>query len=356
MKKSNRKHILFGILTSIISIIFVLLVLEISLRFFYPQSLEREEFDPVFKWRNRPGFSGVIIAENEKDFFTKFKINKDGFRGEELRENAKYKIMTIGDSFTFGKGVEDNETYSAVLEKNLNDLGYDTEVINTGVIGYYPDQYYLVVKKMAPVYKPNMIIIGFFGGNDIEDTDLLEISDNKVIEKPFEKPPVNTRVKKFFAKNSHLYNYLIIKAMQNPWIDKLLIEIGVFAIHYSPFFTRELEEYYTEENKIKIILNETIKEANKQEIPLIILYIPPIEDVSDRYYENAIKIFPNTKLNRYTVRKFIEDFGKQTNIKVVDPVDQLNEESYLPQDLHWNKKGHAVAASLLTNATLPYLH
>jgi hypothetical protein len=113
--------------------------------------------------------SGRLI---KPEFDTQIHINTDGYRGAELqaRSDDRLRILAIGDSFTFGYGVEDAETYPARLQHHLYASGGDKqfEVINAGsAAGYYPDTYYLYLKEVGLQLKPDLIILGFFIGNDI---------------------------------------------------------------------------------------------------------------------------------------------------------------------------------------------
>ena len=54
---------------------------------------------------------------------TSVRINSDGFRDKNYsieKPNGVFRIVAIGDSLTFGFGVESEESYPKVLEKNLN--------------------------------------------------------------------------------------------------------------------------------------------------------------------------------------------------------------------------------------------
>lgn len=67
-------------------------------------------------------------------------VNNLGLRGKDAsfeKQPNQYRILMLGDSFTMGKGVEDNQTFSALLEASLNlrsDCNTTTlEVLNGGV-------------------------------------------------------------------------------------------------------------------------------------------------------------------------------------------------------------------------------
>ncbi len=70
----------------------------------------------------------------------KFFINSQGFRSKIKFSYDKppgtIRIMTLGDSFTIGYEGQQEETYSAILEKYFRDNGYPVEVINTGLSGF----------------------------------------------------------------------------------------------------------------------------------------------------------------------------------------------------------------------------
>ena len=67
------------------------------------------------------------------------------FNGQGMRADRDYayvkppgikRIITIGDSFTSGVGAENDQTFSSVLERELDLAGHRIEVLNTGVGGF----------------------------------------------------------------------------------------------------------------------------------------------------------------------------------------------------------------------------
>jgi len=87
--------------------------------------------------------------------------NSKGLRGnteyEYARTPGKQRILVLGDSFTFGTDVSDDETYSHDLESALP----NTEVLNLGVQGYGQDQMLLYLKEEGVKYHPDIVILGF---------------------------------------------------------------------------------------------------------------------------------------------------------------------------------------------------
>jgi lysophospholipase L1-like esterase len=120
-----------------------------------PSVLDEYEMpDPVhpWNWRPKPGYSATInqimVAKRNankvladkliEDRVVKLQVQRDGFKGPEIdKTHSKLRILTIGDSCTFGT-MFDEYSYPRTLERELNRLGKAVEVINAGVEGYAP--------------------------------------------------------------------------------------------------------------------------------------------------------------------------------------------------------------------------
>jgi len=67
------------------------------------------------------------------------------------------RIVAIGDSFTFGENVGDDETWPAQLEALLG----DAEVLNLGVFAYSHDQAALALRDDGLPYAPGIVLLGY---------------------------------------------------------------------------------------------------------------------------------------------------------------------------------------------------
>jgi lysophospholipase L1-like esterase len=104
------------------------------------------------------------------------KINHLGFRGKETNvQKGKNitRIAVLGDSCTFGLGIEEEKTFPSLTEKMLNDhsrADQRFEVINAGVPGYTSYQGLQMLKKRVLPLNPDYIVL-YFGWNDHWYTD-----------------------------------------------------------------------------------------------------------------------------------------------------------------------------------------
>lgn len=96
-------------------------------------------------------------------------INAQGFRGKNLepKQANEYRILSLGESTTFGAGVEDNETYSYLLGEYLSDTLNDTyvNVLNCGFSAYSSFQGVKYLELYGLSYQPDMVLV-YFEVND----------------------------------------------------------------------------------------------------------------------------------------------------------------------------------------------
>lgn len=117
--------------------------------------------------------------------------------GQQLREEheiplakpaGEVRILFLGDSCTFGAGVEVTETFPAFVERYLAEdvPGTRFECINAGVPGYSLFQGWRLLETEGLAYDPDVIVISF-GSNDAVAWD--NRSDLEHYEEAHRRPP-----------------------------------------------------------------------------------------------------------------------------------------------------------------------
>ncbi len=138
----------------------------------------RFQFDPVCGWTMRPNSSGTrgIVLDDGTLGSVTVRISAQGFREREIGPKApgEYRIAMIGDSFTFGTGLRDEETISARLEQRLKDAipGKHATVMNLGCGGYGPWQAHALLLERGLALQPDLVILQLFLNNDVFDTTM----------------------------------------------------------------------------------------------------------------------------------------------------------------------------------------
>lgn len=104
-----------------------------------------------------------------------YTTNAAGFRSldEAVIDPARYGILIVGDSFTFGDGIDDTATWPYQL--GLRDARFN--VFNLAVSGYGVGQMYVTLREEIDHYLPQLVI-GAFIGEDLHRS-LLPFRDFK---------------------------------------------------------------------------------------------------------------------------------------------------------------------------------
>lgn len=163
--------------------ILLLILLEGTVRFVSPQDtkitfvdnqsigLEDSSLGHVL----RPG-SGSI--ERTPEFTVEYKINEEGMRDEFLHSNPKTpavtRILLLGDSFTYGEANPYDEIWPVIFEQNVLEKGYDIDVIKAGVPGYDTRQELLYLKRLFPLYQPDIVVFVLLPNDIFTNTSLEE--------------------------------------------------------------------------------------------------------------------------------------------------------------------------------------
>lgn len=181
--KPSRRAILLNVLLASGSLLLTAAFAEIALRVFPPPSLNKKKIltevgrmvppfmmlpDPEIGWILAPGFKGegrgpgwrVTIATNSL-----------GLRDREYNlGTGAPRVVVVGDSYTFGFGVEADETFPKIAEREMRKGTLPSlEVVNAGVSGYGPFEEAASLRRVVPTFKPRAVVMAFFEGNDVRN-------------------------------------------------------------------------------------------------------------------------------------------------------------------------------------------
>ena len=123
----------------------------------------------------RPNARGQYLREGR----AQVEINSAGFRGSlpvHGLDESVYRIAVLGDSFTEALQVNEDETWVKGLQNQLNNFGdcsllagRKAEVLNFGVGGYGTGQSLLTWRHQVREFRPNLVILAVYPGNDFLD-------------------------------------------------------------------------------------------------------------------------------------------------------------------------------------------
>lgn len=229
------------LLLATFSVAFIVLMLAVADRIYgnyFTRNTQELIYPPCSKARHQSSEFDITV-----------KINSLGFRDYEypLTKKNKHRIAVIGDSFTFGWGVNLEDCWVKILENELNTSGLNVEILNLGKGGASPADYAQTAEKAIPILKPDLVVICALQANDLHQ--LIHAYDS------LPKPIVEQPKKNYFSEKT---TSLLNRAFPN-----FLKRLSVQNINISEQWKRDapaLLRSFREEQKLRFEeLNEKVK-------------------------------------------------------------------------------------------------
>lgn len=272
---------------------------------------------------------GAVDHYRTDEFDVTLRISAQGLRADRVYDPrppaGTRRIVTLGDSFTFGHGVEIAEAWPSRLATLLSasDPDTDYEAVNLAVTGYGTDQQLLRFEAMGPDFHPDAVVLGLFVGNvfrNARDTQLGYPKPRFVLrgdELELVNVPVSpARVDDPFLRLAHLYRA-----------------------------GRDLAEHLGAGSAWPVtgaILDRLAARCRELDAPLFVLLLPRDQSVYGEGFRRS--------LHRSTLDRTL-DLVDARHLPRLDLAEALNEAAregagplYFAVDGHWTPEGHRVAA------------
>lgn len=282
-----------------------------------------------------PGFDGYF-AQKDGDFRVRVSINGFGLRNQEPVESADLRIWIIGDSVTFGWGVEEDEIYSSAAARLSGKPTYNISSPGTDVCGYQA-----LLARMPGALRPQALIVGLLLENDVGFYEGCQARAKKAeaakggassgVKPP---KPFFLALKIALTRHSALYNFLAVSIKRLDILISFLTKIGVIS-------EAHLSTAAFSESDVKIMIEKTMPELERLRsilpsgVPVAILIVPSRFEIS-----NGSPIFNMMRL-ALGEELAARGFG------VIDPFLRFKEagllNAHFAHDGHWSKLGHEIA-------------
>lgn len=328
---SSKKKFIFSIIMLIMVFIAIFAIAELLIRLFGNQSY----MYPRWKYSSRYGsmlFENctMIQACPGKWKFT-YAINEDQYRGRMIPISNSYEkenIIILGDSYSFGHGVNDGKEYAAIMANKLKE-NYD--VINLSVGGWGLTQQIRRYYEFGQLYSPKIVILQFCS-NDPEDNLINKVTLIRNGRFIFQNSNSNINwIKKYLSK-SIIQKCLIYNLIREPLYQ--LLKNRIVKKAKANLLNKNINN--TEiipESKFYIDLLELFaKDLNSREINLLIIAVG-----------NKLDSFPYIKENVFDLdSKGLIDF-----IEIIPWFENVSNYG-TPEGHSWGKKAHYILGTKLS--------
>lgn len=130
----------------------------------------------------KPHASGVFPGNVDAKRTFPYRTNAHGLRDRDRppKPPGIRRVLVLGDSFTWGYAVAEDEAYPQVAERMLRDRGRpDLEVINGGIPDYNSRMERQLLAQLAPIYEPDAVVLAYVV-NDAEPATAMPIPPEEV--------------------------------------------------------------------------------------------------------------------------------------------------------------------------------
>lgn len=273
--------------------------------------------DDKLGWKPKPGNTGLHQTEK---FDVHYILDENGYKAVNNTGTPDITIYFFGDSYTFGHGVKNDDTFANIIADNY--LKDAVHVYNTGVMGYGITQMYQRFLNMQDKIEPGDIIIFTPLPEDINRNAKEFVVPAQYI---FRDSLTNVEHYPYFD-NGEL-SYITLDTLFNRF--KALLFYAPFTGKNFQFIHQTLTRADTTADSVEMLNTiKSITEARGGQF--ILFFLPHPSELRQGRYDEDLSAF------------------EYHDVMAFYPTDNEQVENItLPG--HWNRTGHQITASAIVD-------
>lgn len=395
-----------------VSIFVGLCILEAGLRIRYAGSFLPALIGPrlLDVWQPHPTRGWTLLAKvhtlsSQFGRTVPYETNSLGLRDREhtYQKSGTFRIVLLGDSFVEAQQVRLEDCLAQRLEahwKNKN-----VEVVNLGVSGYGTIQEYLYLVEEGLRYEPDLILLGFYAMNDVEDNsrelsfltfgrDSIQffgrpyVTDSGLIGPDNSLFPDFKAVSAYLAERRHeldagekadwvrgtfVYRFgrlTFARAWPGPENTSILLPHGEPNVLFGTMLTKYSDgegnrglpaaryerqwERAWEVTKSHLFAIDGVARAKNARF--VLFTVPDRLQVEKAFQDKVRAQWRDLSIDPEKPHRILEEFCRASEIPFVDLLPGFSahavarDASLYLVDRHWNESGHALAAAILAKS------
>lgn len=338
-----KKDFFYFLLSLIIVSFLGFAIAEIITRIFWQDKSAKvwPEASDEYWYINKRNFYTEYTFPNS-DFVMKVKTNSFGHRDDEYDLTKKHskRILLLGDSTTFGYGINVEDRFDTILEDFFNKRGENVLIINSGVPGWGTLQEISYARDHLELFSPDIIVITFCG--DDPNNDLMF----KYARFDLEKGLISFPGKRFLRKHSRLYRFIFLQ--YSPMIHNWFLQKRIAESNNS----NQSIELDDKDIKVK---NKNVREGEQHVDLYTNKELNPTLKTIKKFYEDFLEFNPDGILliqavdpENDNIRHSLNSISNGKSLIYVDLYDDSKvlppKQKTLPYDNHWSPEMHSVSA------------
>jgi hypothetical protein len=311
------------------------------------------------------GIDGVDVVGEFSDYTSRGYLTEDVFN----KKKDVVRILGLGDSFSVY--LRDKKlNYNNILQQEFIASGRgDVEIVNAGMEAMGPGYYRHILHKFGDSFKPDVVLVGFFVGNDFGEADFSVYIGNFIIE----PKDLFKRYSKY-DQFRHLRLYRLLKNKYTRYRDAQLKkeevkrqpaqQVGTFS--QATFLEVEKKRSWMFDKNNRALLSRQWGECSevilkmkdwcdRRKIKLLIAILPEQFQVDQELRKAVLTKFQHIAAEDLDLSypdNLIVNFCRTHDIHCLDMLGQFQEQGktrqlYMLRDSHWNEAGNRLAAELI---------
>ena len=338
-----------------LNVVLILALLEIGLNIYMAFSTS-----PLFWFDSSAGANITRYKAAPGSSHLDFEFNKNGYYDSDFFVAGPNDLVICLLADSFGVGVVPNKyNFTSVAEKKLAQTcsqAYDRVAIhNFGIVNIGLLEYLHLLKTEVKTYKPKMVVVCAFVGNDLSVRRPKQITDYfvgqnwvlwniaaRLYSLSGEPRPIvgNWHTSEGLATD---HRYLFDSSLESPhFSEKNYMKMELYRMKICKKDSYTLNGMYKD---FFNVLSSIKKEAGDK---LLLVVIPDEFQVNDGLYKSMMTQVNPQSYDRFLPQNRIGKFCRENNIEMLDLLPILrqaekDDHTYHLRDSHWNRRGNEVA-------------
>jgi hypothetical protein len=316
------------------------------------------------KWT---GIDKLDTVGDFTDYTSRGYLNKSVFN----KKKDVIRILSLGDSFAVYLR-DKHENYNNFLQQKFLAIGKrNVEIVDAGMEAIGPGYYWHILHKYGDSFKPDLVLSGFFIGNDFQEATFFVVIGNYIREP---KDLTKRYLRYYQFHHWRLYWFLKYKYIRYRETERKQQElkklppqkVGTFSRDTFLEVERENSWIFDKSNRKRLVkkwhecsplILKMKNWCNQRKIKLVVAIFPSQFQVDPKLRNTVLDKYKNIagkNLDLNYPDKLIVNFCRAHDINCLDLLGPFQEEGqtrrlYALRDTHWNEAGNRLAADLIFN-------
>lgn len=261
-------------------------------------------------------------VKNTGDFDVSVHVNARGLRdSKDVAQARPEDLVFVGDSFTWGWGVEEKERFSNRVEAETGIRAFNVST-PTDIAGYQA----LLAYAQSLGAKVGRVVLAICMENDLR----LYSAE----EQPDTDEPAYPDIKDWLEHHSAAFLLAATVVHRTPWLTDLAVRAGLVIRNFDGMSRNEYSPEVVESSA------DAVLEIARQHRTLVViipsrgLWIGPNKTVEDRVHRLFVSALVRRGIDVLDLRPLFEAGGQPLGY-------------HFANDAHWTPRGHALAAAAI---------